>query len=888
RFLGSADLFERQGRRPWSTVNFVAAHDGFTANDLVTYSAKRNHANGENNRDGHNHNLSWNCGEEGPTQSAVVTRLRERQKRNLLATVLLAQGTPMLLAGDEIGNTQGGNNNAYCQDNEIAWLPWPDVDGDDLQLLGFVQRLTALRRAHRVFRRSHFLHGRYRSTTGIPDVTWLNEAGEPMRENDWHAAGRRTLGVLLCGAAGPEMVNGPADGIDETFLVLFNAAREERTFQLPALPGTAAWRRVIDTVDAALGSEGGLIATQDSYPLAAHSLAVLMSTREALADTDRIKVSRHPMPFGAEVLPRGGTRFRLWAPDQTEPKVVLGSGIGDETAVLTMERVGAGWFELWTERARIGTRYAFAHDDGSRVADPASRQQDGGPDDRSIVVDPAAYRWRETAWGGRPWHEAVIMELHVGSFSPEGTFEGVARRLVSLAEVGVTAIQLMPVGCFSGRWGWGYDAPLPFAPAPPYGSPESLKALVDAAHAQGIMVFLDLVYTREDLGDGDDSAQVGIEEPVESALGGGLDFRQRPVRDFVIHNALYWLEEYRMDGLRLVVAPHLVAAGAPDVLDELAAIVAERFGSQRHVHLMLEHAETAIDRLEGPFRAQWNDDFHHALHATLTGESDGPIAAFAVDPIERLGQALAAGLPGRAAPPAAEDAPPTGIKPKLPSTRTVVFSQNHDQIGNRPDGARLTRLVERPAVCAAQALVVLSPQVPMLFMGEEWATQRPFHFFTDLPPDQADVVRRGRRRMLETFRQNVDQEQVDPNAVETFAAGRLDWNERETETGRRHRIWFQELIQVRHRTIVPLLQEAPAAFGAFQRVGAFGLVVRWPLARGSILSLHAQLGALPGRGFPVPDGEPLWVSSREVETHWPKGTLPPWGVASFLSVENGA
>ncbi len=883
RFLGSTDIFERRGRRPWASLNFVTAHDGFTLHDLVSYSRKHNHANGEDNRDGHGHNLSWNCGHEGPTQSPAIQALRQRQKRNMLATLLLAQGTPMLLAGDELGNSQSGNNNAYCQDNEIAWLPWPELDADDRALIRFTARVMQLRREHPIFRRLRFLHGRERSPGGVRDVTWLNDDGAPMQESDWLDPHRRTLAVMLCGAAAPPAVAvSEAEGVGETFLVLFNAASEEYLIRLPAVPGVMSWRRMLDTVDPDLGPGGAAIGADASYRLAARSLAVLMATAEAAPDHDVVETSRHAMPFGAEPLRRGGVRFRLWVPDRGAVDLVLGTGA--EAAVLAMEARGAGWFELWSEAAAPGVAYAFRLDGDVTVPDPASRGQAQDVLGPSLVVDAAAYRWRESVWRGRPWHEAVILEVHVGTATPEGTFDALKAKLPQWAELGITALELMPVAAFAGTRNWGYDTVLPFAPAPPYGTPDQLKAFVDEAHRHGLMVFLDVVYTHwGPAGDGPPPfARPFFRDDVATPWGPAIDYRRRPVRDFIVHDALFWIEEYRLDGLRLDGARAIVDEETPDIVDELAAAVAERFGGHRYVHLMIESAPSDAARLDGAYRARWNVELSQALHTALTGDEDPDDARLAVDPIDHVGRGLAEGW---AIGDDGELEALTGGAPgtALPPTRFIAYLQNHARIGARSAGARLTTKLAAEVLAAGQAVVLLAPQIPLLFMGEEWGATTPFHYFTDFGGALGQSVKRERRREFESF-QDVDARTMpDPEAETTFARSRLDWQEAETPEARGRRAVVGELLALRARRIQPLLEDAPGGRGRFARIGAYGLEVRWELAGLRELVLLAQLGPEAGRGFSPPEGEALWLSTPHLQRELGQGRLPPWSVAWFLT-----
>jgi isoamylase len=274
RITGSSDLYGRSGRRPYASINFIAAHDGFTLNDLVSYNDKHNEANGEDNRDGHSHNLSWNCGVEGPTDDPAVIALRERQKRNMVATLFLSQGVPMLLSGDEIQRTQGGNNNAYCQDNEVSWLDW-NISPEAERMLGFVRRMIAFRRAHPVFHRRDFFQGRPLHGSGAKDISWLQPDGAEMTEEQWAQSHARCLGMYLSGDALDETDSRGRALRDQSFLVLFNAHHDVIPFRLPAMGSGAAWLPEIDTSRDDGAPEGGPIAAGTEYPLQGRSLAVL-------------------------------------------------------------------------------------------------------------------------------------------------------------------------------------------------------------------------------------------------------------------------------------------------------------------------------------------------------------------------------------------------------------------------------------------------------------------------------------------------------------------------------------------------------------------------------------------------------------------------------------
>ncbi|MGC1786780.1 MAG: glycogen debranching enzyme GlgX, partial [Terriglobales bacterium] len=279
RITGSSDLYAHSGRRPYASVNFVTAHDGFTLQDLVSYNEKHNEANGENNRDGNNDNRSWNCGVEGPTDDPNIQALRGQQKRNLLATLLLSQGVPMMYAGDPVGQTQLGNNNAYCQDNEISWVNW-NLQPQDRELLAFVQRMITLRKRHPIFRRRHFFQGRPIKGANVKDVLWLNPRGKEMSEDEWRDPSVRCLGMFLSGEGLEETDERGRKLSDENFLVLLNAHHEDVGFTLPETCPCARWSAWMDT-----SREGGLRPADSydagaAYPLQARSVVVLMERRQ--------------------------------------------------------------------------------------------------------------------------------------------------------------------------------------------------------------------------------------------------------------------------------------------------------------------------------------------------------------------------------------------------------------------------------------------------------------------------------------------------------------------------------------------------------------------------------------------------------------------------------
>ncbi len=564
--------------------------------------------------------------------------------------------------------------------------------------------------------------------------------------------------------------------------------------------------------------------------------------------------------FGATLLANGGTRFRLWAPDHTQVTLDI-----EGRTPIAMTADGDGW-HVTDADCGAGTRYRYRIRPDLAVPDPASRAQAGDVHDASVVVDPHFYAWRHADWRGRPWHEAVIYELHVGLC---GGFAGAAARLPALAELGVTVIELMPVADFPGARNWGYDGVLPYAPDAAYGSPEDLKALVDTAHGLGLMVMLDVVYNHF----GPDGNYLGAyasafwRQDQTTPWGDAIDFRQPEVRRFFIENALYWLTEYRCDGLRFD-AVHAIRD--PDFLLAMAAEIRAAVGIGRHVHLVMENEDNAASLLRsGPdtpgYDAQWADEFHHCLHVLLTGEHEGYYEDYVQAPAAMLARCLAEGfgfqgqLSSHAGKPRGE---PSGY---LPPTCFVICLQNHDQIGNRALGERLTTLAHPDALRAATALLLLTPQIPLLFMGQEWGAETPFLFFTDHHGELAEAVRQGRRREFAKFAAFADPERrktiPDPNASATFDASRPDPKEAQTKG---HGEWLalhRRLLAIRAREIVPHIPGARAA--SAQALGQKGVRAAWRLGNGTMLTIAANFGVvelacpLPGAVlFATPDAEP--------------------------------
>lgn len=580
----------------------------------------------------------------------------------------------------------------------------------------------------------------------------------------------------------------------------------------------------------------------------------------------------HDMPFGATLLPDRRVCFRLWAPDAGQVELCLDGNPDQAMAV----RPG-GWFELTSAIARPGSRYRYRIDGGPPLPDPASRFNPDGVHGASEVIDPAAFAWADDDWQGRPWQEAVLYELHVGCFSPAGSFDGVREHLDHLAGLGVTALQLMPVAAFPGRRDWGYDGVLAYAPAAAYGRPDDLKALVAAAHARGLMVLLDVVYNHF----GPEGNYLHLYAGAfasrrhHTPWGAALNYDgpdSRTVRDFIIANALYWLTEYRFDGLRLDAVHAIPDDSRPHLLEELAEAVAAGPGRRRTIHLVLENDANQASHLRRGYRAQWNDDLHHALHVLLTGETDGYYGDFAADPLGHLGRSLAEGFAWQGEASAYRNGATRGEPSRdLPSDAFVAFLQNHDQVGNRAQGERLIHLARPEALRAATSVFLLTPQVPLLFMGQEFGARTPFLYFCDFEPDLARAVRNGRRREFSRF---IAREDVpDPGAEATFAASRIDWAQPDRPEGRTWLALHRELLHLRQREIVPRLAKS---HGEAYRLAAGCLHVSWRLGDGSRLHLLANLSDRPRPGIEPPPGRDLHRLPAGLDPAAP--ALPPWAV----------
>ena len=551
--------------------------------------------------------------------------------------------------------------------------------------------------------------------------------------------------------------------------------------------------------------------------------------------------------WGGHAIAGGKAAFGIWAPGQDHMSLRFA---GRDHR---MEPRAGGWWTLEVEDARAGMEYMFVRPDGMAVPDPASRAQAGDVHGPSLLADPDAYRWQATQWRGRPWEEAVIYELHVGTFTPEGTFRSAIDRLDHLADLGVTAIELMPVAQFAGDRGWGYDGVYLYAPHNAYGTPDDLKALVDAAHARELMVFLDVVYNHF----GPEGNYLGAYAPEffhperHTPWGAAIAYEKPPVRDFMIGNALYWLREFRFDGLRLDAIDNI---RDEDSDEELLVEMARRIRSEitdRPIHLTTEDNrnitrlhERRSDGAVPLYTGEWNDDFHNAAHVVATGEADAYYADFARDHWKKFARALAEGFAFQGEETLSGElrGSPSG---HLPPAAFVDFLQNHDQVGNRAFGERLLDLADGRLVRALAAILLLSPHIPLVFMGEEWGETNPFAFFTDFHGDLAEAVRKGRRKEFAKFAAFHDPGRraaiPDPNAPGTFEASKIDWQRAGNDSGRDWLAFYRQLLSLRRDEIVPRLAGTTADCGRMISFDEGAIAIDWQLA-GATLRLRANLG----------------------------------------------
>jgi maltooligosyltrehalose trehalohydrolase len=501
-----------------------------------------------------------------------------------------------------------------------------------------------------------------------------------------------------------------------------------------------------------------------------------------------------------------GCDFRVWAqwPETVTLRLLPSAARGMPACDLAMVR---GEDDIWSvhTQSRAGDRYFVKAGNNKAVPDPVSRLLPQGVHGPAEIVDPSSFAWTDSSWHGLPLNHYVIYELHVGTFTTEGTFAAAMAKLPYLRDLGITVIELMPVAAFPGTRNWGYDGVSPYAVHAGYGGPEGLRRFVDAAHALGLGIMLDVVYNH--LGnEGNYLRQFGpyFTDAHKTPWGDAVNYDQeccQQVRDYVIQNALYWIREYHMDGLRLDAVQTIVDDSSRHILADIGrevAALARALGREVCVIAETDQNDAKIvrPRAQGGygFNALWSDDFHHAVHAFFTGERQGYYQDFG-DP-GQIVRALNEGFVFQGQPAKYWKGHPRGTPARdVPARAHVICLQNHDQVGNRPQGERLSTLIPRGARMAAAALLLLSPHTPLLFMGEEYDETRPFLFFTDYgDPALRHAVSQGRRNEFENFGHAVESV-PDPQDPATFERSKLNWGL--AKAGNQMLAWYTALLKLR-------------------------------------------------------------------------------------------
>ncbi|MDD2739064.1 MAG: malto-oligosyltrehalose trehalohydrolase [Methylomonas lenta] len=603
------------------------------------------------------------------------------------------------------------------------------------------------------------------------------------------------------------------------------------------------------------------------------------------------------MPFGAEFSASGVACFRLWAPNAHSVELCLLSQASESH--YPMQPDSDGWWLLQLADAKIGILYRYRINQQHHVPDPASRYQPADVHGYSQLLNPDSWVWTDNEWRGRPWQEAVIYELHVGSFTPAGSFNGVIEKLDYLSALGITAIQLMPIADFPGQRNWGYDGVLPFAPDSQYGAPDDLKRLVQTAHAKGMMVFLDVVYNHF----GPEGnylhlyAEAFFSKKHRTPWGKGFNFDGKHshwVRQFFIHNARYWLEEFHLDGLRLDAVQAIIDSSQPHFLVELANQVREQLGDERQIHLILENDSNTASYLNRDtngkptqYTAQWNDDIHHALHVLLTSESWGYYQDFTQHPLQHLSRCLTSGFAYQGEISSYRNAPRGEPSAQLSPLAFISFLQNHDQIGNRALAERIHNLAPAAAIRAATALLLLAPFPTMLFMGQEWGCRQPFGFFCDFEAHLAKRVNQARRREfadMPGFETTKTRRTIaDPAALSSFQMSILDWQASDHEEESDWLSFHRKLLRLRQQAIIPRLPGMVLTNSLAKQIGSLALQVDWQMGDGSRLTALLNLGEVAvDISTDKPAGQLLYATLNGLDSQNFANSLPAWSVIWLL------
>ncbi|MET3925593.1 alpha-amylase family glycosyl hydrolase [Devosia sp. 2618] len=567
-----------------------------------------------------------------------------------------------------------------------------------------------------------------------------------------------------------------------------------------------------------------------------------------------------------------GTRFTLWALGRSSASVKI-----DGQGTFALSAVGDGYFTGHVPNVRPGARYTFSIDGGQFYPDLASRCQPNGNDGASMVTD-SAFPWTDALWPGVQCPNQVIYELHIGAFTSEGTWQSAKSRLAALHDLGVTVLQIMPVATFKGRFGWGYDTTLPYAPFAPYGSPDDMRAFIDAAHALGIGVILDVVYNHVGLGDHYHAySDHYFTTRYENEWGASFNFDgegSRAVRDFIVGNAVYWVRDFHLDGLRIDAAQAMFDASDDHIIAEISRSIRAAAGS-RQLYLVVENQPQEHRMIDSPERggygldAMYSDDFQHAVRVAITGHNDFYYRDYLGSPQELVSAIKYGFLYQGQRSDMRDKAYGTDNLDTAPE-HFVHFLENHDQVANSARGFRLAALTSPARVRAVTALLLLGPQTPCLFQGQEFGTTNPFLYFFGLDGDDAKAVAEGRRHSLTNFPSVADPAMQlllpDPAATETFKLSKLDWSAQ------------NKAVLALHRDLLRLRRTDPAFSQTTDRridgavIGDAALLIRYltPAPAGHRLLLvnlgrDLQIGVVAEPLLAPPRGHkwsPVWSSEH--------------------------
>ena len=558
------------------------------------------------------------------------------------------------------------------------------------------------------------------------------------------------------------------------------------------------------------------------------------------------------LTFGPSFLSDNSVKFKLWAPDVENVKLCLKKGL--EVKEFEMQKDEDGFYTKIFEGISEGDLYCYRINDELNVPDPVSRCQEDDVHGFSKLSKPSGFNWEnDINWKGKDWNESIIYELHVGTFTKEGTFKAIEEKLDYLISLGITAIELMPVADFPGNRNWGYDGVLIYAPDRSYGTPQELKSLIRKAHEKGLMVFLDVVYNHF----GPDGNYLYVyakskffNPEIKTPWGEAINFENEYVRKFFIENAVYWLKEYHFDGLRFDAIHEFYDNTSPDFLEEMISTIKKEINPERQIHLVLEDDKNRARYLKD-YTAQWNDDFHHCIHILSTGEKNGYYEDYTEEktsksPILHIIKTLTEGYAYQGEYSFYRNELRGEKSSHLPLTKFVNFIQNHDQVGNRALGERISILSDTKLIKASVCLYLLAPSIPLLFMGEEFNSENPFYFFCDLNQELSNSIREGRIKEFSRFPEFSDKktlEQIpDPTAESTFLKSKLSWEELNKQKHQEILNFYKLLIAIRKQNVVPLINKINSRETKVLTNQAF--CVTW-ITDNSRLILFANFGNLP-------------------------------------------